>query len=343
MGLGKDSGLELYSVYPTGERNLISDVSGVRVGHASVRSEDRRINTGVTVIIPHEGNIFREKLFAANAVINGFGKSIGLVQMDELGTLESPIFMTNTLSAGDVLSAGIDYMLEANPEIGVDTGTVNVVVTECNDGGMNDIRGRHVRAEDVRRAIESAGEDFEEGAVGAGCGMEMMGVKGGIGSASRLVPVGNKTYTVGALCLSNYGTGDGLVIGGDHIGRRIKASKAEDKGSCILVIATDAPLVDRQLKRLANRAAHALARTGSFSGNGSGDIAIAFSTANRIEHFNESESKSIEMLYDSKISPLFRGAVEAMEEALISSALHAEGAEDTRGRYVHGLKEYLEK
>ncbi|NCB42552.1 MAG: S58 family peptidase [Clostridia bacterium] len=340
MGLEKECSLKLFSKYEKGSRNLITDVKGVLVGHATIQGKD--VNTGVTAILPHAGNIFREKLFSGIAIINGFGKSVGLVQVQELGTLESPIIMTNTLSVGTALTASVKYMLQSNKEIGVETGTVNCVVAECNDGEMNDIRGLHVTEDHVFQAIQCASEDFEEGAVGSGAGMEMMALKGGIGSASRILDIEGEEYTIGTIVMTNYGTDDNLVIGGDPIGRRIYAQrKKEDKGSCIIVIATDIPMVDRQLRRVALRATHALARTGSYSGNGSGDIAIAFSTANKIEHFNQTKFKDIKMIYDEELSPIFEATVEVVEEALISSIYHADTTEGIRGKTLRGLKEYL--
>lgn len=340
MGLEKTCPVNLFAKYKKGNKNLITDVAGVKVGHVTLKDKD--VNTGVTVILPHSGNVFRDKLFAGVSVINGFGKSVGLMQVQELGTIESPIIMTNTLSVGTALTACVKYMLEKNKEIGVQTGTVNCVITECNDGEMNDIRGLHITEEHVLRAIDLAGEDFEEGAVGGGTGMEMMALKGGIGSASRLLNIDGGDYTVGAIVMTNYGTDDNLMIGGDPIGRRIYAQRrAEDKGSCIIVIATDIPMVDRQLRRLALRATHSLARTGSYSGNGSGDIAMAFSTANKIEHFNQTKFKNVEMIYDEELSPVFEATVEAVEEALISSLYHAVTTEGIRGKTLRGLKEYL--
>jgi len=340
MGLERECELNLFSKYEKGSRNLITDVAGVSVGHVTLKDKD--INTGVTAILPHSGNLFREKLFAGVSIINGFGKSAGLVQVQELGTLESPIIMTNTLSVGTALTASVKYMLGQNKEIGVETGTVNCVVTECNDGEMNDIRGLHIKEEHIFEAIANAGESFEEGAVGGGTGMEMMALKGGIGSASRVLQIEGQRYTIGAIAMTNYGTDDNLTIGGDHIGRRIYAQKEkEDKGSCIIVIATDIPMIDRQLRRVALRATHALARTGSYSGNGSGDIAMAFSTANKIEHFNERKLKDIKMIYDEELSPVFEATVEAVEEALISSLYHAETTEGIRGKTLRGLREYL--
>ena len=338
MGLDKDCKIDLKPLFERGERNLISDVEGVTVGHTTLISEDGQVNTGVTVVMPHQGNIFREKLLCGTSVINGFGKSAGLIQIRELGTLESPIFMTNTLSVGTVLTAGVKYSLENNPEIGVSTGTVNCLVTECSDAPLNDIRGLHVTEDDVFKAIENARADFEEGVVGAGTGMVMMSHKGGIGSSSRKVKIGDKTYTTGALVMSNYGNVRNLTIGGDPVGRRLVKKNEPDKGSCILIVATDAPLSSRQLDRVANRAAHALARTGSYSGNGSGDVAIAFSTANRVEHFPSAVSKSFEFLYDEYIDALFAASVEAMEEALISSLVHGHTVKGVRGRVVEGFK-----
>ena len=340
MGLTKEDRVELHSKYDKGPRNLITDVAGVKVGHVTLSQGD--VQTGVTAVLPHGDNLFEEKLFAGVSVINGFGKSVGLLQVEELGTLESPILMTNTLSVGTALTATVKYMLAQNPKIGVETGTVNCVITECNDGEMNDIRGLHVKEEHVLEALHQAAEDFEEGPVGSGTGMEMMGLKGGIGSSSRLVPMGEVVYTVGALALTNYGTDDNLILGGDYIGRRIQARRTrEDKGSCIILIATDLPLIDRQLRRVALRATHALARTGSYSGNGSGDIALAFSTANRLEHFNVNKTKEIVMLYDEELSPVFEATVEAVEEALISSLVHGRTMTGVRGKVLEGLPGYL--
>ncbi len=340
MGLDKNCGIKLGGHFEPGARNLISDVDGVTVGHFTRSSEDGSVNTGVTVIMPHQGNIFREKLFAGSAVINGFGKTAGLVQIDELGTLESPVFMTNTLSVGTVLSGAVRYMLSLCPEIGDTTGTVNCLVTECNDGYLNDIRGLHVEEEDVFKAIENASADFEEGAVGSGRGMKMMGLKGGIGSASRLFTAGDRQYVIGALAMTNYGSMRDLTIAGEKVGERISKEAGEDKGSCIIVIATDAPLTDRQLRRLANRSAHALARTGSYSGNGSGDVAIAFSTANRIPHGQKEAVLEIACLHEDNMSVVFEAGVEAMEEALISSLMHADTTAGFKDRVLKSLKEY---
>ena len=354
MGLPKDCGLELHHKWKRGKLNKITDVKGLKV--ASVTIQDNEINTGVTAILPHEGNIFRSKVVAGASVLNGFGKSLGIVQLKELGNIETPIIMTNTLSVGEAATALTKYCLEQNEDIGVSTGTVNPLVTECNDGRLNDIRGFHVREEHVREALRLAEEgspDFEEGAVGAGTGMCCLGFKGGIGSASRLVELDGSEYTIGALVLSNFGEEGNLVIGGRHYGsellskvkERLKSdidgSLAKDKGSIIMLIATDIPLSSRQLERVANRAAIALGRTGSYMGNGSGDIAIAFSTANRMPHYSEQSLLEMKVIHEDAIDKVFEPAVEALEESIISSLYHAKTTLGVRGKLVYGLREFI--
>lgn len=375
MGLPESCKLDLHSKLPHGQRNLISDVPGVRVGHATIDEGD--VHTGVTVVLPHEGNLFREKVMAGAAVINGFGKSMGLVQVEELGTIETPILLTNTLSIGTACEALTRYMLEQNPDIGVFTGTVNCVVTECNDGRLNDIRGMHVKEAHVREALAAASDDFEEGAVGGGTGMVCMGLKGGIGSASRVVKADGREYTVGALVMSNFGEPGNLVIGGRHYdtrperdisgqeekenedtgsnmdlentgGRReeirtCKEDDRKDKGSIIMILATDIPLNERQLKRVAKRSMIALGRTGSYSGNGSGDIAVAFTTANRLKHYSRHCILDTKMFYDEEIDRVFQAAVEAVEEAIVSSLYHAKSMTGIRGNRVLGLQDFMEK
>lgn len=342
MGLPENSGFELYSKWPRGRRNLISDVPGVKVGNVTIHEGD--VHTGVTAVIPHEGNLFQEKVMAGVSVINGFGKSTGLIQMKELGTIETPIVLTNTLSTGIAWTALARYMLEHNEDIGVTTGTVNCIVTECNDGRLNDIRGMHVTETHVRSALENACEDFEEGGVGGGTGMVCLGLKGGIGSASRLVRADESDYTIGALVMTNFGEPGNLVIGGRHYdtGKYQEAEK-KDKGSIIILIATDLPLNERQLERVAKRSMIALGRVGSFCGNGSGDIAIAFSTANRLSHYSDVDRIPVRMFYDERIDRVFEAAVEAVEEAIVSSLYHAETLTGIRGNTVMGLRDFLEK
>lgn len=341
MGLPKNCELNLFEKYGKGKKNLITDVPGVKVGHVTIHEGD--INTGVTAVLPHDGNLFQDKVMAGQAVINGFGKSTGLVQIEELGTIETPIIMTNTLSVGTALTALSKYMLEQNEDIGVSTGTVNCVVTECNDSRLNDIRGFHITEEHVREAIDNAGEDFKEGAVGAGSGMCCLGFKGGIGSASRIVQIDGSDYTLGAIVMSNFGASGNLVIGGDHVGKRIKEQNPtiKDEGSIIILIATDIPLSERQLKRVAKRAMISLGRVGSYCGNGSGDIAIAFTTANRCSHYSEKSILPMRMFYDEKIDTIFEAAVEAVEESIISSLYHAETTKGIRGNEYKSLREYL--
>lgn len=351
MGLPKKCGLDLHEKRKKGKRNQITDVPGVKVG--SVTIQDGEINTGVTVVFPHGGNLFREKVMAGVAVLNGFGKSVGLVQIEELGTIETPIVMTNTMSVGTAVTALAKYMMKQNEDIGADTGTVNCVVTECNDGRLNDIRGLHVTEDHVFQALENASEAFEEGACGSGTGMCCLGLKGGLGSASRIVTVDGADYTVGSLVMSNFGSPGNLVIGGDHIGERIKTRAdseegaadchQKDQGSIIMLIATDIPLSERQLTRVAKRAAIALGRTGSIMGNGSGDAAVAFTTANRVPHYSDHNLLEMKMFYDENIDIVFEAAVEAVEEAIISSLYHAETTKGYRGKISRGLREYLQE
>ena len=342
MGLPQNSGLEIYSKRDRGARNLITDVPGVKVGQVTI--QHREVNTGVTAVLPHGGNLFQEKVMAGVSVINGFGKSAGLVQIEELGTIESPIILTNTLSTGTALTAMVKYMMAQNPDIGVSTGTVNCVVTECNDGRLNDIRGLHVREDDVLQAVESASEDFAEGAEGGGTGMVCLGLKGGIGSSSRTLEVDGQLYTVGALVMSNFGEAGNLVIGGRHIDtRKCSEDCKKDTGSIIIVIATDVPLSERQLKRVAKRSMIALGRVGSYCGNGSGDIAIAFTTANRQPHYSSRNILDTKMFYDENIDCVFEAAVEAVEESILSSLYHAETTTGVRGNTYIGLREFLAK
>lgn len=341
MGLPENNDLDLYSKWPHGKRNLISDVDGVTVGHVTLNDED--IHTGVTAIFPHVGNIFQEKVMAGVSVINGFGKSVGLIQVEELGTIETPILLTNTFSVGTASTALTKYMLEQNPDIGITTGTVNCLVTECNDGRLNDIRGMHVTEEHVFQALSSATTDFAEGAVGGGTGMVCMGVKGGIGSSSRVISIDGKNYTIGALVMSNFGAAGNLVISGNPYDTRNCAENCKkDEGSIIIIIATDIPMSERQLKRVAKRSMISLGRVGSYCGNGSGDIAIAFTTANKVPHYSDKCILDSQIFYDDKIDIVFEATVEAVEEAIISSLYYAKTMQGIRNQKYIGLLEYLE-
>ncbi|WP_138206962.1 P1 family peptidase [Haloimpatiens lingqiaonensis] len=325
----------------TGINNLITDVPGVKVGHVTLRKGN--INTGVTAIIPHEGNIFKEKLVACSHVINGFGKTVGTVQIEELGTLETPILLTNTLNVGLVSDALIEYMLKENEDIGVTTGTINPVVCECNDGYLNCIRERNVSRGHVFESIESADVIFKEGAVGAGTGMTCYGFKGGIGSASRIIELDSKEYTIGVLTLTNFGRGEDLVVDGEKIGEKVFCCNEEDKGSCIIIVATDIPLSYRQIKRVCKRASVGMARTGSFIGNGSGEIVIGFTTANKINHYEDKDIISIKIINEDKINLIFRGVAEAVEEAVLNSLACSETLKGRDGHVRQGFGEILEK
>ena len=328
---------------PCGPLDKISDVPGVTVGHCTLA--DGEVQTGVTALLPHQGDIFHDKVMAASHVINGFGKTTGLVQIDELGTLETPILFTNTLSVGTVETALVKYMLDKNPDICETTGSVNPVVCECNDSGLNDIRGLHVTEENVRAVLADCRADFAEGAVGAGRGMRCHGLKGGIGSASRVVELDGKQYTIGALVLSNHAVFDDLVVAGTPIQSLLDAHipPHEDKGSIITVLATDIPLSERQLRRLCHRALVGLSRTGSFCGNGSGEIVIAFTTANRVPHYSEKAILPMGMVHDDAINPLFRAVAECVEESVLSSLLHAETVTGYHGRTVRCLSDLLDE
>ena len=340
MGLPIECKLELDIRYKKGQRNLITDIPGVKVGQITLNDGEKNIHTGVTAIFPHSGNLFRDKVAGAVSIINGFGKSTGLIQIEELGNIETPILMTNTFGVGTALNALTKYMLEQNEDIGASTCTVNCVVTECNDGELNDIRGMHVTEADVREALDTAGLDFEEGAVGGGTGMICMGKKGGIGSASRIVEFDGQAYTIGAIVMTNFGVLGNLRINGERISVDIDKN-GKDKGSTIIVIGTDLPLSDRQLRRMAKRATVSLGRVGSYLGTGSGDIAIAFSNGNIIPHYSDEKVLDCRYLFENEMDTVFEATAETVEEAIISSLYHADGITGIRGNVVRGLKEYL--
>ena len=341
MGLPKKSEINLRSKYKKGSLNKITDVPGVLVGQITLNDDKNHVHTGVTAILPHGDNLFKNKVSAGVSVINGFGKSAGLIQIEELGNIESPIIMTNTFGVGTALNACIKYMLKQNEDIGVSTSTINSVVTECNDGILSDIRGMHVKESDVFAAIENTATEFDEGAVGAGRGMCCMGLKGGIGSSSRILTLDDKEYTIGSIVLSNFGVKGNLRIDGNLIDTSKTMSSESEKGSIIIVIGTDIPLADRQLKRVAKRATSSLGRVGSYLGNGSGDIAIAFSNTNIIPHYSEKAILDTRFIHDSQIDPIFEATVECVEEAIISALYHAETVEGIRDKTLHSLREFL--
>ncbi|HAM80306.1 P1 family peptidase [Ornithinibacillus bavariensis] len=323
-------------VLQKGRKNCITDVEGVLVGHKTLYekiNDEETICTGVTAILPHPGNLFYEKVHAACHVINGFGKTTGLIQIEELGLLESPIMLSNTLSIGPVVEGTVTYMMEQNKEIGDAAGTLNVVVGECNDGYLNSMRLQAVRPEHAIEAIKNASNrQVEQGAIGAGKGMICFGYKGGIGTASRIVTSANEKYTVGCLVLSNFGKGEDALFANFPK----KKNPNSTDGSIMMIIATDAPVYDRQLKRLAKRTAAGLGRVGSHMDNGSGDIAIAFSTANQYSHNANSHLETIAYLRDDHkaMSQLFQAVVEATEEAIINSLKYAETTVGQFGRVI---------
>lgn len=304
---------------PTGTRNKITDVPGVTVGHCTIDTDEHK--TGVTVLLPSQENPFTHKLPAAAFVLNGFGKTLGLVQVDELGTLETPIALTNTLNVGIVHDALVEYMVARGKMEGTEVYSVNPVVCECNDSGLNNIQVRAITAEHVQSAFRTASEDFLEGDVGAGKGMVCHGLKGGIGSASRTMEVDDKAYTMGALVLANHGRMTDLTINGNHIGSQLdqaKAAKESDIGSCIVILATDLPLDSRQLGRVAKRASVGLARLGSYIGHGSGEVFVAFSTANAFDPNDKTAIRQISAFHEEKMDLPFRAAAEAVEEAILN-------------------------
>jgi D-aminopeptidase len=354
----RDIGLKV-GVIPTGPLNAITDVAGVRVGHTTLNRGDD-VRTGVTAILPHEGNIFREKVAGAVFIGNAFGKLAGSTQIEELGEIETPILLTSTLSVPRVADALIDYMLALPGNESVQS--INPVVGETNDGFLNDIRGRHITRDDVINAIKNArGGPVEEGAVGAGTGTVAFGFKGGIGTSSRRLPASLGGYTVGVLVQSNYG--GVLTISGAPVGRElgryylkqeIERSQSRSTGgmkdgesfetadgSIMIVIATDAPLDARNLRRLAARSMMGLARTGSSASNGSGDYAIAFSSAPEARlRVDQTASQTVlrdtKVLSNNAMSPLFLAVIEATEEAIYNSLFRATSVSG-RGRAVEAL------
>ncbi|MEY8354838.1 P1 family peptidase [Lachnospiraceae bacterium 54-53] len=325
---------------PPGPFNRITDVEGVSVGHRTIDTADHK--TGVTVILPCVDNPFRNKLTAAAYIHNGFGKSLGLVQVEELGTLETPIALTNTLNVGRVHDALVELMLERCSGEGLPVTSINPVVGECNDSVLNKISERVVGLEEVREAVEGAGKDFEEGAAGAGCGTVCFGLKGGIGSASRILGIGGDSYTVGVLVQSNFGSTENLMIGGRAVGKEIAGLTEPavlDRGSVMVILATDLPVSDRQLKRILKRAGVGLSRTGSSMGHGSGDIMIGFTTANRIPEKPEKELVSLRILKESALEAAFTAAAEATEEAVLNSLAMAKTTKGYDGKIKYSLSD----
>ncbi len=335
----RDLGLSI-GIFSPGEANAITDVEGVLVGQTTVVEGDS-VRTGVTAILPHSGDLFRERVPAAIHVGNGFGKLVGVTQVRELGELETPILLTCTLCVWQAADAMVEWLLARPGMEGV--RSINPLVGETNDGGLNDIRARPIRAEHVVAALEGATTGaVGEGSVGAGTGTRAFGWKGGIGTSSRVLPESLGGYRVGVLVQSNFGgllTVDGVRVG-EALGRysfRGDVEADEGDGSIMIVIATDAPLSDRNLERLASRAMMGLARTGSFAGNGSGDYIVAFSTAPEVRRTPGEALPTVADLANSATSPLFQAVVEATEEAVLNSVLKAETVQGVGGSTAEGI------
>ncbi len=361
-----DFGVEVGAM-KKGRLNKITDVEGVLVGHCSIDTETHK--TGVTYIAPSTANPFARKLPAAAFVLNGFGKSMGLIQIEELGCIETPLFMTNTLNVGLAHDAAVGQMIERCEKDGIELRSVNPIILECNDSNLNDIRERAVKAEHVALAIADARADFAEGDVGAGKGMICHGLKGGVGSASRTFELDGKTFTLGVLALTNHGRLPDLAIGGKPIGRAIAAAQAAapearsaksartaeaaagvsaasaiadapDRGSVILVYATDAPLSSRQIGRVIKRGSVGLARLGSFIGHGSGEVFVGFSTAYSVS--GDSDILPVAMVREEKLDVLFRAAAECAEESVLNAMVCAGAVTGFRGRRCESLASYMD-
>jgi len=327
-------------IMQTGKYNSITDVSGVSVGHFTLLKGDS-VRTGVTAIIPHERNIFQEKVPAAMYIGNGFGKMTGYSQVEELGNIETPIILTNTLSVPVAADALIDYTISFSENKNI--ASVNPVVGETNDGGLNDIRGRHIKNKHVLAAINNAKTGrIMEGNVGAGTGTRCFGYKGGIGTSSRILPERAGNYTVGVLVQTNFGgflSIDGVPVGEEL--RKINSIPGDPSpdGSCMMVICTDAPLDSRNLKRLAKRAMFGLVKTGGIASNGSGDYVIAFSTykGNFVKYRTSSMFNETKSVRNDRMTALFTAAIEATEEAILNSLFAAETVTNKSGRKVEAL------
>ncbi|WP_456271767.1 DmpA family aminopeptidase [Bacillus sp. AK031] len=337
---------KLFSIgsLPKGAHNCITDIEGLKVGHVTLSEKGKngeRVQTGVTAILPHGENLFQTKVRAASFVINGFGKTAGLVQVDELGLIESPIMLTNTFSVGNIWQGTLQYMLESTPEIGESTGSINIIVGECNDSYLNSPRLQAVQPAHAKQAIEAAAAGpAENGAVGAGAGTMCLGFKGGIGTASRVIHAEDKVFTIGCLVQTNFGKREENKYL-DH--NLVPAGEKLPDGSIMIILAVDIPMTDRQLKRLSKRAAVGLSRAGSHIHHGSGDIVIAFSTQNIIKHQNDALFETVSMIREDHpiMNTIFQAAAESVEEAIVSSIYHAEETEGRKGRIARSFRKSI--
>ena len=336
-----------------GPLDSICDVGDITVGHCTLA--DGALQTGVTVLRPHGGDLYLDKVPAAATVLNGFGKSTGLVQVQELGVLETPVALTNTFGVGTVANAQIRAAIAANPEIGRGMATVNPLVFECNDGYLNDIQAMAVQESHYTDALAAADKRMAQGAVGAGRGMSCFSFKGGIGSASRVAPIQpGLRYTVGALVLANFGRLPNLTVAGRPFGRRLadqldrglaqageNAAIVPEKGSIILLVATDAPLDARQLRRVATRTGAGLARTGSVYGHGSGDVALAFTTGYTVPHDAMGRVAPAALVPDPLLDPIFQATADATEQAILHALFAAESVLGRDGHVRRALADVL--
>ena len=334
----RELGIKIGTLEP-GPYNAITDVEGVRVGHKTIikGKGKKAVRTGVTVIFPHNGNIYEENLFASYFNLNGWGEMTGVAEIENTGKLKTPIFLTGTYNVGIVYSAAVRYLSEINPKMGDSDEAVSPVVAECFDDFLSDTRSRQISEEDVIMAIKKAKSGpVEEGAVGGGTGMISFGFKGGIGTSSRKI---KEKYTVGVLVMANTGSRSELRIDGVPVGKEIRGFEYEygKTKSIILVAATDAPLLPFQLKKIAKRVAMGLAQTGAISHTGSGDIILAFSTANKIPRNKPDLFQSIESVNDFWITPLYQATVEATQEAIINALTSARTTVGRDNNTVYGI------
>jgi D-aminopeptidase len=325
---------------PSGPHDTLADVDGVTVGHCTIATGD--VQTGVTVVRPHPGDPFKQKVPAAAVVINGFGKAVGLMQVNELGVLETPIALTNTFSVNTVATAQIRAAIADHPDIARRTTSVNPLVLECSDTYLSDMQALAVTEAHYREALDAASATVARGAVGAGRGMSCFELKGGIGTASRIAYIAPHAFTLGALVLANFGKLATLTVAGHRIGptlaQRLSASgETHDQGSIIVVLATDAPVDHRQLRRIATRAAAGIGRTGSYYGHTSGDIAVAFTTAATVEHSPSQPTAARDTLAEPLLESLFEAAAEATEQAILDALFQAETVRGFRGHVRYAL------
>jgi D-aminopeptidase len=337
--------------YPPGRYNAITDVTGVRVGHATLisgtgplRAGKGPVRTGVTAILPNEGNIFLERVVGSCFILNGAGEISGLTQVNEWGLIETPILLTNTLSVGICSAANVEYLVGKYPGIGVEHDVVIPVVGECDDSWLNDAGGQHIKAKHVFEAIESAsGGPVEEGNVGGGTGMITCDFKGGIGTSSRRLPQQEGGYVVGVLVMSNFGRVQDLRIDGLPVGAILEpdfkeaARRRDSYGSIIVVLATNAPLWPSQIERLCKRAALGIGRAGSFAAHRSGEIIVGFSTANKVPRETRKMIYRMKVLLDRCIDPLYRAVMDATEEAILNALCMAEPMEGHSGHFAPAL------